>query len=152
MDKDPSWINFPWNVPGFERGFPLERHSQPARMQNLRQLPQLYVRVTFADVLHNLRMKYDSLLLKGSTVTASMVAEAFSGSGAYGSSSMKQTAQTAMRLSRNVIDVTREVANKDNPEYCFQEERINKFNAVSAEKMMRLTDCRPFSSFYILPL
>lgn len=65
----------------------------------------------------------------------------------YKISSIKQTTQTGVRLSKSVIDAMEEVAKKKELIMCLNSNRFNKFGARSIGKMMQLGDCRFSAKF-----
>lgn len=75
---------------------------------------------TFAGSLYNPQMEYKSLKLKERRGTATMVAEAFTGNGNYGWSSVEQSAQTSMQLPLSAIDTIREIAIPEDPKLCMR--------------------------------
>lgn len=96
-------------------------------------------------------MAYDRLMSKDSLVTAAMVAEAFCRNKTYGSSFIKQTAQTAMSLPRSVINLIKEIADREGPEMCLQHDRFNKHSFSTVEDIMKIFSCRLFPiSLYIV--
>lgn len=67
-----------------------------------------------------------------------MVAAAFKENGKYGSSSIKQTAQTAMRLMMDVLITNKIIVNREKPELCLQSERLNKHISKTVEEIMKV--------------
>lgn len=92
-------------------------------MQNSRYSPLFYINFSFADILFYPRMEYDSLLLIVSKAAARMVAETCCAEGIYKTTSIKQTAQTAIMPPMAVLNVIIEMPKKEDPEICLNNER-----------------------------
>lgn len=144
MDTIDAQKNFCWMATIVRSGFSMQWYCQLAINHKLRPCPKLYVQSNFADILYNPRTEYDSLKLKEHRVTASMVADEFSGYEKYGSASFKQTARTAISLLVSIVKTIRKVANNENPELCLSSNFLNKFQCKSAVDHMKVVNCRPF--------
>lgn len=68
------------------------------------------MKFSFADILSNLHVEYEQLKVEGGNVTTARVAVTYCSEEKYESSSIKQTAQTAMQLPRSVVRLLREIA------------------------------------------
>lgn len=53
-----------------------------------------------------------------------------------------------MRLPASVVATIRDVANHEDVELCFSDEKLNKVGVAPVEGLMQLTDFRPFSKFF----
>lgn len=80
-------------------------------------------------------------------MTATMVASAYFGDSQYGFTSLRQTAQTAIRLSPSVIKLIRDILSEEDELTCLNNPRLNRVGAKTVEKDTLSSDCRPFSSF-----
>lgn len=80
-------------------------------------------------------------------MTSTIAARAHNGGANYGNASSKQTAKKAMRLSNAVVDTIRDIANKEEPEMHFCDERLNKVGARSIEFIISSWYCRPNEKF-----
>lgn len=76
---DERGANLRWKVTVVRGGLPIGRYGRVARMINMKNSPHFYVKFTFADVLFNLHLGSDQLRQRAGSVTASMVAEVYSG-------------------------------------------------------------------------
>lgn len=85
----------------------------------MHQSKESQVQLTFADLLFNILLEYTRLQLKERSVTASMFADAFIGSGKYGKSLIKRTSQTAIRLQIPVFKKTTALANGEMQKFVF---------------------------------
>lgn len=126
-------------------GLSMELSRKFAKMKNMGHFSDFYVQCPYANVLINLRMKYDLLKLKGGMFTATTVASAYSGDKKYRSASLKKTAQTAIRLLASVIKHVRDIANVDNSFLCSVKTFPSRLWAKTVEKFEQLANCRSFS-------
>lgn len=72
-----------------------------------------------------------------------MIATTFCGDESYGSDSIMQTAQRAMRLPSSAIKLIRETANVQDPLTCLCSDRLNTVDAISVGELMLHVDYRP---------
>lgn len=124
MDTKVKWKEFCWFVTLVKSGFQMEGCKQLASPYNLLHFFHFYVQFTLAGILYSPRMEFNLLQLKESRATAVMIAKLFTGNGKHGSSSIKQTAQTAMPLSMVTVSTIREALNAKDSHLCTQNERL----------------------------
>lgn len=76
-----------------------------------------------------------------------MVADSYCEDGKYGSASVKQIAQTAIRFPRFAVSLVRDKTRREHPYLCLQSERFNTIGATFVGVFMTFFDCIPFENF-----
>lgn len=102
-DMNAKWKIFCRMATDVKSSYLAERYRQLPKTQNMLHSPEFYVQFTLSEGPFNLSMEYNRLKLKEHRVTTAMVANSFIANGKYSSSSIKQTAQMAMRVPMAVI-------------------------------------------------
>lgn len=138
-----SWKHFPLLVTVVPSGLHMERYRQLARSQNMRHYLKVYVQFTIFDVLYNLQIEKNRPSLTERGLTASMVAESFSGTDKYGLASIKQTAETAMRLSMVALECIKQFGELKDPE--LQSETLNKYGVRNTDELATVRYCQPYT-------
>lgn len=109
-ETNPAWSSFSCMGTSILPRLSIKHYRQLVSVQNLRHCLLFHVHSTLADVLFNLRIDYDCLKLNSGNATVTMVARAYNGNTKYATTSLKQTAQTAMGLHPRILEMTRDVA------------------------------------------
>lgn len=135
------WKAFEWMVTVVQADFSKVQYRQLAKRRNMRHAPDFFVQITFADILFNLLLKYTRLQLKECLVTVSMGFGAYTGNGKYSKSSIKQTAQTTMRVPIAVIETFRAIPYEENPEVCLHNDGLYKRGLKSVEEFVKYVHC-----------
>lgn len=100
---EDSWGSFIWYVTIRKSGYQLEQYLQLVISRNIRHGPWFYVGSRFLDFVLNVLVEYSNLKKSVGKVNALVVTKAFDGSGTYRTTTMVQTAHTAMRLPYSVL-------------------------------------------------
>lgn len=108
-DIYPLGKQFRWILTVVKSGIPNEHYPQLPRSQNKRHSPELYVKLTFADIPYNLQMEKEHLKQKEGRFIAAMVAQAFTSNGNCEWYPIKETAQKTMRIRMSVINTINEL-------------------------------------------
>lgn len=112
----------------------------------------IVVRFTFVHRHFNLCLELDQLKLKCEKGNASVVAAVYRGDENYGSSPIKQTAQSAMRLPALVFSSIQNITGQEDAQFGLTKEGPNRVNAMNFDGMMILADCCPPSTFLYISL
>lgn len=77
-------------------------------------------------------------------MTAVMVSPAYCGDMQFRASSLRQTSHPAMKPPPSVITLTRDIANLEDPIFCFKNVRLDRKGARTVEELTATADCQPF--------
>lgn len=84
----------------------------------------IYMDFTFGDVLYNPKIENDRLKLMGGDVAAAMTVQAYDGNTKYGTSLLRQTAETAMRFTHIVVKTLQEIDYLEDADFCFSQRNV----------------------------
>lgn len=137
------WEQFLWPVTLLKGDCSIQVLRQLARQQNSKHNDAFYIEDTFFDVLKGLRDEADHLsgYRNGKKPLAKDVAVAYDGYSHHRESTIKQIANTAMRLPREVIDVIGEIINGEHPDL------VGENASSDPNSVMEKVDCRVFRRF-----
>ncbi len=149
IDTYERWVGYKWHVTVLKSGKSMERYKQLARCQNERHENRYYVEVTFFDMISNMRYEYERLSMSQKRVTGQHVVDAYLG---YSMTSKKtstliQTANTVIRLTKSVIETIGRISNDEHPELALGNLKLNKFGSKTVDEIMQQIDCRIFRNF-----
>ena len=149
IETKKRWAGYRWFVTIIKSGFNIEKYRQLARMQNERHNDQFYIETTFFDMISNMRTEYDKLRKVQSRVLGQDVVNAYCGYTVTSkkTSTLVQTANTAIRLPVSVVRAIGEVSNLEQPDLVLSSTKLNSKGATSVEEAMRMVDCRVFRKF-----
>lgn len=92
-------------------------------------------------------MELDRLLLRDWKVTSNDDVEPYIWGCKYCSSYLRRIVQTAIRLSKFVLSIIRNISIQEDQELCLRNENTNPVRANSITKLICITDCCTFANF-----
>lgn len=150
--REKGWEGFKWKVTLLQGGFSIGRYRQLARAQNQRQDHMYFVETTLSDTLIGLKEECERMTRErnGKKPSAADVARSYDGMPLSKDSTIKQTASTAARLTRNVLSTLGEIMSAEHPEICVGMGVMNPSGKLSADEIMEVADCRLYRKFISL--
>ena len=144
IETRKRWAGYEWFVTVVKSSYSIDKYRQLARMQNERKDSRFIIEYTFFDMISNMRTEFEVLNRIQKRVTGQDVVNVYCGYAVTSKkvSTLVQTANTAIRLSRSVINAIGEVCNEEHPDLVLCSPRMNKHKAQSVEEVMKLQDCR----------
>ena len=116
-ERSEEWGDFKWYVTILNGGHSLHAHKQLARVQNLKNSDDFYIKPTLYDLFKGLKVEEVKLRSeRGRDPSGPTISNAFEGSTFYSMSSLTQAATTVKRLSTTVIDTLGNIMIQEIPE------------------------------------